>query len=214
MKSKKILLKRSRLYLILDRPKFSRLTLKKIHDLVSAGKIGIIQLRDKVSPKAEVLKFAVKLSRRLSRTDTLFIVNNYADIARDAGADGVHLGQGDLCLKRARKILGKGKLIGISCHNLAQAQIAQRDGADYVGIGPVYATKTKPNAPAIGKRQLGRLKSKIKIPYFAIGNINLDNLNQITRQAGAKRIAVCSAILAADNPKAAAKRLYKKLKLS
>jgi thiamine-phosphate pyrophosphorylase len=104
-------------------------------------------------------------------------------------------------------------LIGISCRNLAQAMIAQREGADYIGIGPVYATMTKPGTPAIGAAALARLKSKIKIPYFAIGNINLDNLSRVTC-AGAKRIAVCQAILAADDPEVAADRLYKKLKSS
>jgi thiamine-phosphate pyrophosphorylase len=208
MKSRKSLLKKSRLYLILDRPSFSKCSLKKINSLISGGAIGLIQLRDKSSTKAKVLKFAVELARQLTLTKTLFIINDYTDVAVAALADGVHLGQEDLSLKQARKILGQDKIIGISCHNLAQALQAQKDGADYIGIGPVFATATKPGCPGIGLKAAAELKAKIKIPFFAIGNICEDNLEEITG-AGLRRIAVCRAILNAGNPKQAAKRLYR-----
>jgi len=211
MKLRKSLLKKSQLYLILDEPRFSRFSLKKISSLVSGRKIGLIQLRDKSSAKADVLKFALKLAKQLSSTKTLFIVNDYVDIAVRALADGVHLGQEDLSLKLARKILGPDKLIGVSCHNLAQALKAQKEGADYIGFGPIYATATKPDYPGIGLKAAVKLKARIKIPYFAIGNISEGNLERIT-SAGIRRIAVCRAILEADYPKCAAKRLYQKLK--
>ncbi|MDD5252379.1 MAG: thiamine phosphate synthase [Candidatus Omnitrophica bacterium] len=202
MKSRKILLKKSLLYLILDKPGFAKLS--------SCG-VGIIQLRDKLSAKSQVLKSAVKLSQLLSRTKTLFIVNDYIYLALLSGADGVHLGQGDLPLKQARLLLGKDKIIGISCHNLKQALKAQKEGADYIGIGPVYSTATKPEYRPIGLRVLRQLKGKIRIPYFAIGNVNEANLGQITA-CGARRIAVVRAILKADNPACAANRLFKKVK--
>ena len=210
MKSRKSLLKKSQLYLILDRPDFSGFSLKKISCLVSDKEIGLIQLRDKISAKTEILKFAIKLAKHLALTKTLFIVNDYVDVAAESFSDGVHLGQGDLSLRTARKILGKDKIIGLSCHNLAQALKAQEEGADYIGIGPLYATATKPGYPGIGLKAARELKGKIKIPYFAIGNIGEGNLKEITT-AGIRRIAVCRAILGAFDPRQAAKRLYEKL---
>ncbi|MDD5465302.1 MAG: thiamine phosphate synthase [Candidatus Omnitrophica bacterium] len=208
MKSKKSLLKRSRLYLILDRPTLGERSLENICSAASDGKIGLIQLRDKKSAKADVLDFAIRISKALSRSKTLFIINDYADVAVACGADGLHLGQDDLSLKQARKILGKDRIIGISCHSLAQALRAQNQGADYIGIGPIYATATKPGYKPIGLKVLGKLKDKIKIPYFAIGDIHAGNIKKITA-CGARRVAVCRAILKADNPKNAARQLYK-----
>ncbi|MDD5129001.1 MAG: thiamine phosphate synthase [Candidatus Omnitrophica bacterium] len=204
MKSRKILLKKSLLYLIIDKPGYAKLS--------SCG-VGIIQLRDKFSAKSQVLKSAVKLSKLLNGTKTLFIVNDYIDLALLSGADGVHLGQGDLPLKQARILLGKDKIIGISCHSLKQALKAQKDGADYIGIGPVYSTATKPEYRPIGLRVLRQLKGRIRIPYFAIGDVNEANLGQIIA-CGAKRIAVARAILKADNPACVASRLFKKVKES
>ncbi len=202
MKSRKILLNKSLLYLILDKPGFTKLSLDGV---------GVIQLRDKVSDKAHLLSLANKLARRLKKTKTLFIINDHIDLAIVCGADGVHLGQGDLPLKQARSLLGKDKLIGISCHNLQQALKAQKDGADYIGIGPVYPTATKPEYRAIGLRVLQQLKGKIKIPYFAIGNVHKGNIKEISA-AGARRIAVCRAILKADDPSRAASQLFNKIK--
>lgn len=208
---RKSLLKKSLLYLILDRPRFSRFSFKKIKSLVSGNEIGLIQLRDKFSAKTEVLKFASKLAKYLALTKTLLIINDYLDVAAGTLADGVHLGQQDSSLKQARKILGKDKLIGISCHNFAQALQAQKEGADYIGIGPIFETATKPGYPGIGLKAAAKLKAKIKIPCFAIGNISQGNLEQVM-DAGIKRIAVCRAILGNNDPKCAAKRLYQKLK--
>jgi thiamine-phosphate pyrophosphorylase len=208
MKLRKRLLRKSLLYLILDRPRFS---LKKVKSLVCAKEIGLIQLRDKISPKAQVLKNAVKLAKQIGLTKTLLIVNDYVDVAAAAFADGVHLGQGDLSLRGARRILGQDKIIGVSCHSLAQALKAQKEGADYIGIGPIYPTATKPGCKAIGLKTAVGLKNKIKIPYFAIGDIHEGNIQEITA-AGIKRIAVCRAILENAEPEQAAKRLYKKLR--
>ncbi len=202
MKSRETLLKRSLLYLILDKSGYVRLPFDGV---------GVIQLRDKFSDKSHVLSLAIKLAKRLSKTKTLFIVNDYIDISIHSGADGVHLGQGDLPLKAARKILGKNKIIGISCHNLRQALKAQKEGADYIGIGPIYKTATKPGYKPIGLNILRQLKGKIKIPYFAIGNIHKGNIDEIIA-AGARRIAVCRAILKANYPKRAAGQLFERLK--
>jgi len=194
MRSRRNLLKRSRLYLILDKPGFD----------IKAGRFGIVQLRDKISAKPGILKSALKLKQRLQGSNTLFIVNDYPDLAVFSGADGVHLGQEDMPLEKARQILGKDYIIGISCHNLVQALKAQKQGADYIGIGPVFATPTKPGIRPIGLKVLNELKGKIKIPYFAIGGINKNNIGKIIA-AGCRRVAVRGA--AAD-----AKELFKELK--
>jgi len=210
MKSRELLLRKSRLYLILDRAGFTGFSFKKISSLLSGNLIGLIQLRDKVSLKSDVLKLALKLAKQIDLSKTLFIVNDYADVAVEASADGVHLGQDDLTIRQARKILGPDKIIGISCHSLAQALKAEKEGADYIGIGPVYPTVTKPASKALGLKTAAGLKAKIKIPCFAIGGINQGNIEQITA-VGISRVAVCRAILGADDPEQAAKCFYKKL---
>lgn len=209
MKSRKKLLKKSQLYLILNKPSFSKRSLKKIDSVLASGKISLLQLRNKQSSKQKVLDSAIKISKLL-KNRALLIINDYVDIAFVCRADGVHLGQGDLSLKQARSILGKDKIIGVSCHNLAQALKAQRDGADYIGIGPVFKTATKPESKAIGLKALKELKNKIKIPYFAIGGIDEKNINKVIASY-ARRIAVCQAILQAKNPKKSARQLWQKL---
>ena len=211
MKLRKSLLKKSQLYLILDRPRFARFSLKKIASLVSTQSIGLIQLRDKISAKTKVLSLATKLAKYLNSTQTLFIVNDYVDVAVASLADGVHLGQDDLSLKQARKVLGKDKLIGVSCNNLAQALKAQKDGADYIGIGPLYASVIKPGFSGIGLKAVLELKAKVRIPYFVIGNINQSYIKTITA-VGIRRIAVCRAILENADPGRLAKQFYKKLR--
>jgi thiamine-phosphate pyrophosphorylase len=208
MNLSKRLLKKSLLYLILDRRYFS---LKKNIGLFCAPELGMIQLRDKTGSKAQVLKSALLLRKKINSAKTLLIINDYVDVALAASASGVHLGQEDLSVKEARAILGPDKIIGVSCHNLRQAQAAQKDGADYIGIGPIYPTSTKPGACAIGLKEAAGLKHKIKIPYFAIGNIHQGNLDGIIG-AGIKRVAICRAILKANNPLQAAKGLYQRLK--
>lgn len=224
MKSKRSLLKKSPLYLILDKPILNTRSLEKIYSAVSGGEIGVIQLRDKESSKQDILKFAIEFLKRMrkrvktprltaNRKDrkALFIINDHIDVAIACGADGLHLGQEDLPLKQARKILGEEKIIGVSCHSLSQALRAQKQGADYIGIGPIYKTATKPGYRPIGLKTLRQLKGKIKIPYFAIGDIREENLKEICG-AGAKQAAVCRAILKTDNPKKAAQRIYRILK--
>ena len=208
MKSRRALLKKSQVYLILDRIDLAS-GLSKFNFF--GTKPGIVQLRDKVSGAAKIIDFALKLSKYYRKTKTLFIVNNDIRLAEISQADGVHLGQNDLALSSARKILGQDKLIGISCGNLSQALKAQAAGADYLGIGPIFKTPLKPRTAAIGLNVLRSLKEKIKIPYFAIGNIGINNLDEIIATK-TQRIALCRAVLDAPNPKLAVKLLLEKLK--
>jgi len=157
--------------------------------------IDIIQLRDKDSKKENILRDALFIHKALLNTNTIFIINDYLDIAKIINCDGIHLGQKDTSIEIARKILGKDKIIGVSCHNLSQALIAQKKGADYIGIGPIFPTFTKPHiSKLISLNLIKEIKKKIKIPFFAIGGINLDNINKVITFR-ANRIAVCRAIL-------------------
>lgn len=211
MTSKKGLLKKSQLYLILDKEAAGKSAVSSIARRALTSRIGIIQLRDKVSAKETVVRDAFSLKKALSGTQALFIINDFVDVAKITDADGVHLGQTDTSIDTSRRILGKDKIVGISCHTLKQALDAQRKGADYIGIGPVYPTPTKPEYQPVGLKLIRAIKGKIKIPFFAIGNINRHNLAEV-KIAGAKRIAVCRAVLKSKDIKASINELTGLLK--
>jgi len=177
------------------------------------GGVDIVQLRDYELVDLEFLKLA-KVFRELTRRyGALFIVNNRPDMARLSEADGVHLGQEDLPVSEARKILGEGKIVGVSTHALGEARKALSDGADYLGAGPVFPTPTKAGRPAVTleyPRQMAALNSPV--PFFAIGGIDLGNLSQVL-DAGARRVAVVRAIAGASNPREAAGE-FKKILLN
>ncbi len=198
MNSRKELLKKSRLYLILDKRVSGNMPLSNLANRIFPLGVDIIQFRDKESKKEDILRNALLLHKLLLKSKVLFIINDYLDVAKIVGSDGLHLGQHDASVGLARRILGKDKIIGISCHNLKQALQAQKEGADYIGFGPLFPTPTKPEYKAIGLNSIRHLKKRIKIPFFAIGNINKDNLSEVTL-AGAGRVAVCRASLKADN---------------
>lgn len=205
MPSKKNLLRKSNLCVILDRQACPKRSLIKLASAIKNKGAGLIQYRDKESPLGEVYKNALALRKALKNSPALFIVNDYVDIAKASDSDGVHLGQEDLPIKSARLILGRDKIIGKSCHNLAQAQEAQKEGADYIGIGPVFATPTKPGRKGIGLRIMRRLKAQIKIPFFAIGGIDETNAIKL-KSYGAGRIAVVRAVCKSKSPAAATER--------
>jgi thiamine-phosphate pyrophosphorylase len=141
-----------------------------------------------------------------------FIVNDRCDVAAAVGADGVHLGQDDVPLADARAILGPGKLIGISTHNLVQASEAQAGGADYIGFGPIFPTATKENPdPVVGVEGLREVRARMRIPIVAIGGINAQNAGDV-RAAGADGVAVVSAVLAAPDPQAAIAELLRAIR--
>jgi len=171
--------------------------------------VDIFQYRDKVSNKETVLRNARRLKKSCGG-NTLFIVNDFLDVAKIIDCDGVHFGQGDLSLKLARSFLGPDKIVGISCHSLKQAINAQNCGADYIGVGPIFLTSTKPGNKPVGLGLIEAVAKKIKIPFFAIGGINKNNLNSVL-SAGAKRVAISSAICKAKNISAEVASIGKQL---
>ena len=142
--------------------------------------------------------------REITRsTGTLFIVNDRPDIARLADADGVHLGQDDMPIQEARRIVGAIALIGVSTHNLDQVQRAILEGANYLGIGPTFPSRTKSFDSLAGLDFIKQALAETSLPAFALGGITLDNVEQV-RAAGARRIAVSHAICGSDDPRSVA----------
>jgi thiamine-phosphate pyrophosphorylase len=156
--------------------------------------VGWVQYRDKNASRRKVYEEAIKLKDLAGKHNAVFIVNDYSDIALAVDADGVHLGQDDLPVKEARKILGKGKIIGVSTHCIEQALEAEQAGADYLGFGPVFHTSTKDAGSPRGIDLLGEIKNKVSIPVVAIGGINLENIHSVL-ETGVDAVAVASAIL-------------------
>jgi thiamine-phosphate pyrophosphorylase len=198
MKSKKRLLENSRLYAIIDKKTCRKKSILDIANKIRNQCIDIVQYRDKESDKKALFKNAQDLQRILSDTKIIFIVNDYLDIAKIINSDGLHLGQNDTSIEIARKILGKDKVIGISCHNLKQAIVAQKRGADYISIGPIFSTPIKPEYKSVGLKLIKQIKGKVKIPVFAIGAINETNLKEVLSY-GAKRVGVLRAICQSRN---------------
>ena len=156
-----------------------------------------VQYREKERPRREIYEESVRLRRLTADFNAVFIVNDYTDIALSTNADGVHLGQDDLPLKEARKIIGKDRIIGISTHSLEQAVEAERDGADYIGFGPVFHTVTKDAGIPKGTEMLQEIKRNVHIPVVAIGGINLENIRSVL-DTGIDAVAVASAILSGE----------------
>jgi thiamine-phosphate pyrophosphorylase len=179
------------LYLITDS---KRDVIEDVKIAIENG-IKIIQLRDKVNNKETILETAKQLRELTKESNTILIINNHIDIAKEVNADGVHLGQDDTPIKEARTILNN-KIIGISCHSLDQAIKAEKDGADYIGIGPIFKTQTK-NYQEIGSNIITNVKNSIKIPFISIGGIDKDNIDEVLN-TGATRVAIISALLNKD----------------
>ncbi len=175
------------------------------------GGVDILQLREKTKPASEILALGKKIKQLCLQYDTTFIVNDRVDIAYVLEADGVHLGQNDLDVKSARNILGDNFIIGVSTHAPNQALKAVEDGADYIGVGPVFETPTKKGKTPVGLEYVKWVSKNINIPAFAIGGINLQNTNEIIN-AGLKRIAVVRAIMNAESPQKTAEAFLNKLK--
>lgn len=171
--------------------------------VLEAG-ITFIQYREKQRTRREIYDEAIKL-RDLTRSyNAVFIINDHADIALAVDADGVHLGQDDLPLREARKIMGR-KIVGISTHSLEQAQAAEAGGADYIGFGPIFHTSTKDAGAPVGVDILKTIKQNCSIPVVAIGGISLDTAADVMN-AGADAVAVATAICKGDDIMQNAKR--------
>jgi thiamine-phosphate pyrophosphorylase len=167
------------------------------------GGIALVQYRDKQGDDCDRIRLAQQLRDLCHRYDALFIVNDHIDIALAVDADGVHLGQTDMPIAVARNLLGSQRIIGRSTTNPQEMHRALEEGADYIGVGPVYSTPTKPDKAAAGLDYVRYAADHATVPWYAIGGIDTDTLREVL-EAGADRVAVVRAIIAAENPTLAA----------
>jgi thiamine-phosphate pyrophosphorylase len=197
-----------RLYAVTDLRVEGSDDLKKIEAAFRGG-ADIVQLRSKALTDAALIRLGCRIRKIAEKAHKLFFMNDRLDLALATGADGVHLGQEDMPILEARKLaqqVGRKLWIGKSTHSLKQAMAAVREGADYIGVGPVFATPTKPHVMSVGLRFVKQAAMKVRIPWVAIGGIDLGNICDVTA-AGATRIAVVRAIFAAQDPASAARKL-------
>jgi thiamine-phosphate pyrophosphorylase len=199
-------LAQARLYLLAT----SSVSRRPLLDAVAAaidGGVDVVQFREKTMEDGAFLELADDLRLLCAAKDAVFVVNDRVEAARLVGADGVHLGQDDVSVADARRILGPDALIGVSTHDATELARALADGADYVGVGSVFATSTKGrDVPVSGPTALAALAAKAEaagVPAFAIGGITSANVGEVVA-AGFRRVAVCAGILATDDPRAGA----------
>ena len=174
------------------------------------GGADCIQLREKELESGELLRRALQLTGLCRRHGKLSVINDRPDIAILSDADGVHVGQGDLPAAEVRKLVGRGKIVGVSTHRIEQARQARLDGADYIGVGPVFASSTKPRDFVAGLEYARNVSAEITIPAVAIAGITGANVDEVTR-AGVKAVAVTAAVLDCEDPRKAAADLKARL---
>jgi thiamine-phosphate pyrophosphorylase len=170
------------------------------------GGVDIVQLRIKDGDDDRMAAVARRFKRACERHGALLIVNDRPQVAAEVDADGVHLGQDDAPVAQARELLAPGRLVGLSTHSRAQVDAAGAADVDYIGVGPVHETPTKPGRPAVGLELVRYAAANAQIPFFAIGGIAPANVTEV-RDAGARRIAVVRALTDAADPEGAARAL-------
>jgi len=178
-----------------------------VTELMVSFKVPFVQLRMKDESENDVALMAKKLRRITERTCTKFIINDYPHIARDCGADGVHIGQGDQPYNEVRELVGPDMIIGISTHSPLQTKAACELYPDYIGVGPVFATPTKKTPdPVIGIDGMREMLAAATVPAVVIGGINLNNLPEVL-SAGAKNFCMVRQVNQADDPKEALRKI-------
>ena len=196
---KKFFLNDKKLYLVTNSDNFEsdEIFLDRVALSIKSG-VDIVQLREKNTTSKRFIYLAQRIRELTSHFGAAFIVNDRVDIAKISNADGVHLGQDDIPVSYAREILGDNAIIGVSTHCPEHAKKAITDGADYIGVGPVFKTPTKPSKDPVGLEYVKWAADNVNIPFFAIGSIDTANIKEVV-QAGAKRVAVIRAIMYADD---------------
>jgi thiamine-phosphate pyrophosphorylase len=196
-----------RLYAVTDRRWLAGQTLADRVEKILQGGATFLQLREKELDKEALLQEARLLRELCSRYRVPFVLDDDVETALRSGADGVHLGQKDMAIEEARKLLGPDRIIGMSARTVEQALDAQERGADYLGVGAVFGTSTKGDAVALPREILQAICEAVSIPVVAIGGIQEKNILEL-RGTGVDGAAVVSALFAAEDPRSAAERLY------
>ncbi len=207
----------ARLYLVCGAgPSSGGLELPDLIRGAVAGGVDVVQLRDKHLPDEELAAVANAARALCERLGTLLIVNDRPLVAREAGADGVHVGQDDMAVAEVRELVGPDMLIGLSTHAPSEIDAAIANGpggepaVDYIGVGPIHATPTKPGRPAVGLELVRYAAARARAPFFAIGGLDSGNVQEAIA-AGASRVCVLRAIAEAEDPERAARELRERL---
>ena len=187
-----------RLYGILDLSYVEASELPRVAEAMLQGDVDLIQLRGKEHSVEELVDLAGQLHSITSAAGIPLVVNDHAEVASQVPIEGVHVGQDDDSIAHARKKAGRPVFVGKSTHSLEQAVAAQREGADYIGFGPIFATPTKPDYQPIGLTGIKRVHHEVTVPIFCIGGIKIDNLDQLIA-AGTRRVAIVSGLLKAPD---------------
>ena len=198
------------LYLVTDRNLLKGGNLKEAVEKAILGGATIVQLREKNVTSLEFYNIAKEIKAITDKYNVPFIIDDRLDIALSVGADGLHIGQSDLPAKVARSLLGSDKILGVSAGTLEEAVKAEKDGADYLGVGAVFPTDTKKDAAYVNLDILKEIKENVHIPVVAIGGINGSNIS-LLKEAGIDGVAVVSAIMAKEDLKRAAEDLRRRL---
>ena len=202
----------SGLYVIIDPDACRGRSAAEVAEQALEGGASMLQWRDKRREKGAQLTEARALRELCAEHGALLIVNDHADLALAAGADGVHVGQGDLPVEEVRRIVPAGFIVGASTNNVAEALEAEAAGASYIAIGSIYPTSSKEpeRTRAASPERLSKVKSAVSVPVVAIGGIDASNIEEVVR-AGADAVAVIGAVCGADDPQAAARELVERL---
>jgi len=200
------------LYVIIDTRALKGRSHLEVASQVISGGSKIIQLRDKLRSKRELLAIARQLRNLCAEHNVLFIINDHLDIALAAEADGLHLGQDDLPIKVARQLLSIDKILGCSVTTVDQATTAESEGADYIAVGSIYPTTSTETATVVSLERLRQVRQATSLPLVAIGGINKDNAAEVMA-AGANSVAVISAVLEAEAPKEATRQIIDNLEV-
>jgi thiamine-phosphate pyrophosphorylase len=191
-------LSRCRLYGILDLSYVDSSEAGKVAEQLIAGGVDLLQLRAKTYPATSIAELAAGLHRITAARNVPLVINDHPIVARLVTVEGVHVGQDDLPIAKAREIAGPNCLVGKSTHSVDQAIRAFCEGADYIGFGPIFATPTKPDYPPVGLEEIRKVHEAVPLPIFCIGGIKLDNLPEVI-EAGARRVVIVSGLLQAED---------------
>lgn len=198
------------LYAITDRTWLNGRSLEDVVEQSLMGGVDMVQLREKNLDFNSFLESAIKIKKLTEKYGVPLIINDSIEVCRQSNADGVHIGQGDTPLSKAREILGKDKIVGVTAKTIQQALEAQLNGADYLGVGAMFGSTTKKDAIPLTFEQLADIRKSVTIPIMAIGGINADNINKFAN-TNVDGIAVVSAIYGQNDIKLATENLLAKI---
>ena len=205
-------LAKARLYAIVDTGYVDLARIVPVTEQLVLGGVDLIQLRAKKQTLEEVAKLGQTMRDVIPPDGPLFILNDHPELVLGMGADGIHVGQDDLSVAEARRMAGGNVIVGKSTHSLEQAIAAEKEGADYIGVGPIYATLTKPDYNPVGPPLIGQVRQAVRVPQFCIGGVNEHTLSEVIA-AGGCRVVIVSALLQSDEIPAYCRRVREKLEV-